>query len=339
MQEWSPEEGLTGELTNIYAGTELGLTEAPHLFKHAGWYLLTTAEGGTAFEHAVTYARSRNIRGPYETHPQKYLMTAKDTPDAPIQRTGHGQYVETHWGEGYHSFLTGRPIPDRQGNGRYCQLGRESGIERVEWRDDWPWLEDGGLLVRSNVPAPVDTQPALKGEANYDFQGPDLPMDFQWLRTPDRDRIFRVDHGLTLIGRESIGSWFEQSLVARRQENFVYEAETTLLDFEPVNYQQNAGLTTYYNRFKHHSLLVSFEPGLGRVLVLMSCPGDFPDGRLDYPLDTPVTLQDGPVELRVTVDHASQQFWWRQGRDWQKVAPFSMRPLLPMRAGAVPMGL
>jgi len=65
LQEWSPERGLFGPVTNIYAGTERGLTEAPHLFKRYGWYYLTTAEGGTGYSHAVTMARSRAITVPY----------------------------------------------------------------------------------------------------------------------------------------------------------------------------------------------------------------------------------------------------------------------------------
>ncbi|MCE0504117.1 glycoside hydrolase family 43 protein [Roseivivax sp. GX 12232] len=321
LQEWSPEKGLTGPVTNIYAGTTLGLTEAPHLFKRNGWYYLTTAEGGTGFDHAVTYARSRELHGPFETHPQNYLMTAKDDPEAPIQRTGHGQYLETHWGAQYHSFLMGRPIPGPDGKGRFCPLGRETGLERIVWRDDWPWLEAGGLRVRSEVPTPGAVRRAPRREVTYDFAGPDLPLDFQWLRTPHPERIFRVSKGLTLIGREGIGSWFEQSLVARRQEDFAYEAEARLDHFDPVSYQQNAGLTTYYNRFKHHALMVSHEPGIGRALVLMSCAGDFPDARVSFPLPEPVPVAPGPVELRVRVDHAEQRFSWRQDGPWQPIGP------------------
>jgi len=147
-----------------------------------------------------------------------------------------------------------------------------------------------------------------------------LPDEFQWLRTPEPDRIFRMDpDALVLIGRESIGSWFEQALVARRQEHLAYVAETTL-DIAPATYQQAAGLTTYYNRSKFHAALVTHEPGMGRVLTLMSCPGDWPDGRLTWPC-APVALDEGPVELRVVVDHAAQQFWWRQGGNWQKLGP------------------
>jgi beta-xylosidase len=76
-----------------------------------GWYYLTVAEGGTGYDHAVTMARSRNLTGPYELHPDTFLMTSKDAPDAPLQRAGHGQMVETPDGEIYHTHLCSRPLP------------------------------------------------------------------------------------------------------------------------------------------------------------------------------------------------------------------------------------
>ncbi len=61
-QEYSAkEQELVGERVNIFEGTPLGLTEAPHLYKRDGWYYLLTAEGGTAWNHAVTMARSQKI--------------------------------------------------------------------------------------------------------------------------------------------------------------------------------------------------------------------------------------------------------------------------------------
>lgn len=318
LQEWSPEQGLTGPVTNIYAGTPRGLSEAPHLFKREGYYYLTVAEGGTGYSHAVTMARSRRIEGPYETHPALHVLCA-DGSAGPIQRTGHGQYVETHWGDHYHSFLMGRPMSGPDGNGRFCPMGRETGLEKVVWRDGWLWLEQGGMVAREAVPSPTGAEAPERGAVRRKLTG-DLPPEFQWLRTPDTARIFRTgETGLTLIGRESIGSWFEQALVARRQEDFVYAAETRL-DFDPRTYQQAAGLTTYYNRSKFHAALITHEPGIGRALVLMSCPGDWPEGRLSWPAE-PVALADGPVDLRVEVDHARQQFWMRQGGDWLRFGP------------------
>ncbi len=318
LQEWSPAAGLTGPVVNIYAGTDRGLTEAPHLFTRNGYYYLTTAEGGTGYDHAVTLARSRLIAGPYETHPDKFVISAAGTA-GPIQRTGHGQYVETHWGGCYHSFLMGRPVAGPDGTGRFCPLGRESGLERVVWRDDWLYLEQGGLVVRRHVPTPVAVDPVLAGPVDRVFGGA-LPAEFQWLRTPFPDRIFRNDpDALVLIGRESVGSWFEQALVARRQEHHTYSAET-VLEFAPETYQQGAGLTTYYNRTKFHALVLSHEAGIGRALGLMSCPGNWPGGELVYP-GQQIAVMDGPVQLRVTVDQARQQFYWRQSGDWQPIGP------------------
>ena len=163
LQEWSPDNGLIGPVRNIYAGTDRGLTEAPHLFKREGYYYLTTAEGGTGYDHAVTMARSRDIWGPYETHPQKHLISAKGT-NGPIQRTGHGQYVETHWGTHYHTFLMGRPQVGPDG-AMFCATGRETGIDRVVWRDGWLWLEQGGQVVRDQVPSPTGASAAPRGRA------------------------------------------------------------------------------------------------------------------------------------------------------------------------------
>jgi xylan 1,4-beta-xylosidase len=160
LQEWDPQAGLTGEVTNIWPGTPRGLTEAPHLFRRGGWYYLTTAEGGTGYGHAVTMARARDIRGPYETHPDLHLMTAAHAPDHPIQRVGHGQYVEGPDGTAWHTFLMGRPIPGPDGQGRFCPLGRETGIERCVWREDgWLYLESGGQLPRVEVPAAAGAPP------------------------------------------------------------------------------------------------------------------------------------------------------------------------------------
>ena len=133
-------------------------------------------------------ARSRDIWGPYETQPDGHLLCAADAPDHPIQRTGHGQIVETHWGETYHTFLMGRPLP-----GRFCPMGRETGIERCVWGDDdWLYLQAGGRLARLEVPSPTDAMPAPETASRDVFDGSRLPDAFQWLRTPEPSRIFAL---------------------------------------------------------------------------------------------------------------------------------------------------
>jgi xylan 1,4-beta-xylosidase len=53
----------------LFKGTDLRVTEAPHIYKRNGYYYLLTAEGGTGYTHAMTMARSKNLRGPYELDP------------------------------------------------------------------------------------------------------------------------------------------------------------------------------------------------------------------------------------------------------------------------------
>ena len=127
---------------------------------------------------------------------------------------------------------------------------------------------------------------------------------------------------LRLFGRESIGSWFEQSLVARRQEHHDFSAET-VLEFQPDTYQQVAGLVHYYNRHKFHALGLTLHETLGRVLTILSCPGDYPDARLVFPAGSGVPVGEGPVALAMAVQGNDLQFFWREthARDWHAIGP------------------
>jgi xylan 1,4-beta-xylosidase len=311
LQEFDEVQGkLVGEITNIFPGSDLGLTEAPHLFRRGAYYYLTTAEGGTGYEHAVTYARSKTLRGPYETHPNKHLLTAVNAPDAPLQRTGHGQMVETQDGEFYHSFLCTRPLPGT----RRSPMGRETGIEKVTWgADDWPYLANGTLVPDAAVAAPpLVPQPWPAPVTKFDFATlAALPNVFQWPRTPATERVFDLSEGtsaLRLYGRESIGSWFEQALVATRQTEWVCSAETCV-EFAPETYQQMAGLTAYYNRTQFHYLALTQDPKTGaRALLIQSCK-DWPESRVEYPMGEMVAVPDeGPIWMRLEIDHGDLQF-------------------------------
>eukprot|EP01035_Chromulina_nebulosa_P042279 gene42279-57240_t len=87
-QEWDAKTGkLIGQIHNIFGGTELGLVEGAHIFRRNGWYYITAAEGGTGYDHAISFARSKSVTGPYEIHPDKYLLTAKGQALRPVLLT------------------------------------------------------------------------------------------------------------------------------------------------------------------------------------------------------------------------------------------------------------
>ena len=332
LQEWDAQAGrLIGAAKTIFAGSPHGFVEGPHLYKRGGWYYLTTAEGGTGYDHAVTMARSREIDGPYELHPNVHLITSKDAPEAELQRAGHGQIVETPTGEVYHTHLCSRPLPGL----RRSPLGRETAIQKCEWREDgWLYLAHGGQVPALEVEAAADSAPESVAH-DYQFTPEGLPLDLQWLRTPHPERIWSLTARpgwLRLIARESIGSWFEQALVARRQQHFRYRAETTL-EFEPHTFQQAAGLTTYYNRSKFYALALSFDESAGRCLTIMASLGD-PEGRVSFPGPAPLAVGDGPIRLGVSVNGAALQFQFAlPGSNWRDIGPVLDASLLSDEAG------
>jgi xylan 1,4-beta-xylosidase len=322
---------LVGPVRTIWHGTELGLTEGPHLYKRNGWYHLLTAEGGTGYDHAVSHARSRTIEGPYETHPQRHVFTAKDDPLHPLQRTGHGDLVETPEGRHFIVHLAGRPITQW----RRCVLGRETAIQEVEWHDDWLWLSSGGMLPQLNVDLPAAREEAEDAPAEYRFDT-QLHPDFQWLRTPEPERIFKLHEGkLRLFGRESIGSWFEQALVARRQTHFNYDAET-VVDILPADERVMAGLVAYYQRYNFYYLAVTAHSDGARELLIMSSESSFPDGNLRFPAAPLPLPNSGAVRLALSIRGEALQFSYGLGHsgELQPFGPVLDASLLSDEGGA-----
>jgi len=319
LQEYSPaERKLVGPIHNIFKGTPIGFTEGPHLYKRNGYYYLLTAEGGTGWGHAVTLARSRELTGPYELHPDTYILTARHRPDIELQRAGHADLVETQNGETYLVHLCGRPLPNR---GR-CTLGRETAIQPMTWsQDGWLRTSDGAGLPYTEVAAPpLPEHPFPAAREREDFESPTLPLDFQWLRSPWPDELFSLTARpgfLRLYGRETLGSHFRQSLVARRQQAHCYHAET-VMEFEPDGYQQMAGLICYYNSSKFHYLCVSHHEDLGKYVQAWSCNPDQPQPDV---FGTPVAIPAGePIHLRVEVDFERLYFAYRVGdREWTRL--------------------
>jgi len=329
LQEFDPSTNkLVGPKKTIFMGTDLALVEGPHLYKRNGWYYLLTAEGGTGYDHAVTFCRSRSIWGPYETHPDQHILTSKDAPLAALQRAGHGDIVDTPDGRTYLVHLTGRPTTQL----RRCVLGRETAIQEAYWGDDdWLYVKNGPVpSLYVDLPAERDDT-AYWSPKNYTFSSDNntLPIDFQWLRTPETSRIFRTnpsDGSLTLIGREAPGSWFEQALVARRQEHFSYDAETTI-DFHPEDEREFAGLTAYYCRFNFFYLTLSAHNDGQRELLIQASEASWPLGSLNAGLlKEPVQVpNEGKIRMKVSVRGKALQFWYaleggKEG-EWRKIGP------------------
>jgi xylan 1,4-beta-xylosidase len=335
LQEYDHEKKkLVGPINTIFSGSPLGLTEGPHLYKRGGWYYLIVAEGGTGYSHAVTMARSRELLGPYELHPDTHVLTSKFHPDATLQRGGHGDFVETPDGSVYMVHLCSRPLP-----GLYRSvLGRETAIQKCSWGNDgWLRLEGEKFVPKETVDAPNLPAYLFSAEPEIcDFAAAlELPDVFQWLRTPYPERLFSLKERpgyLRLFGRESIGSWYEQALVARRQTAFDYDAETQV-EASPASHLQMAGLIAYYNRFAYHYLSLTWDEKLGRCLQIFYCNGQWPNGMTMLGLDVPIPVPAGPVRMRVEVRGAALRFFYEKDGRWTRIGPVLDNSVLSDESG------
>ena len=139
-----------------------------------------------------------------------------------------------------------------------------------------------------------------------------MPRWASWLALTKRPGWLR------LRGRESLHSLFAQSLIARRLQSLRVTAETCL-EFSPTHFTQMAGLICYYDTRTHFYLRVTHDEMRGKILGIVLTD----DGVYDELVATDLAVNDwAKVFLRVTIDHASLQFFAsRDGVAWREVGP------------------
>lgn len=308
LQEYDPgKKKLVGKVKIIFTGSPLGITEGPHLYKRNGWYYLLTAEGGTFYNHAITMARSKQIEGPYEIDPQNPILTARYDCNLPLQRTGHGDLVETQNGDWYMVHICGRPLASK---GRSV-MGRETAIQKVVWtKEGWLRLVSGSNTPEIYVKGPNLKEHPWEEEAQRDdFDSNELNINFQTLRIPLDDTMMSLTERkgyLRLRGHESLSSHHHQSFVARRQQAFCYTAKTCL-EFNPKDFQQMAGLVCFYDTTNYIYLYISYEEKKGRVINLMiNNLNEF-----SYPIGDGIIIKERvPIYLKVEVNYDAAYFYY-----------------------------
>lgn len=316
IQEFDPAtRQLVGERRHFYRGTSLGVCEGPQILKKDGWYYLLCAAGGTGYLHAATVARAKTLDGPWEDSPYFPLLTARDDAANPLQKSGHACFVEIG-GEWYITHICARPLTER-GN---CTLGRETALQKIEWADGWPRLANGTHHPELVIPAPKaagNVRQLLDHSERVTFApDKDLPHTFKTLRTPltpETDYSLTARPGwLRLYGGQTLSSHHKQTLFARRWQHFAFTAAVKI-DFAPQNFQQVAGLVLFYDTCNWiYAYITRDERINARTLQIMRC--DFKD--FTYGSEA-VPLPDGEISLKVCVNGAEAQFYYKADGGWQ----------------------
>ena len=257
---------LVGKVETIFEGTNLDYTEGPHIYRRGEYYYLVCAEGGTGYGHAVTIARARDIRGPYEVDPENPILTTRHDPDYPLQRAGHASLVEQSDGSWLLAHLCSRPILG------HSILGRETALQNVYWtEDDWLRLDERRSLPALSFTPPAHLLPApmeLMLERD-DFSRGVSPL-YRSMRGPIKGIETLERGGLRLSGRESMMSNFDVTLLARRQTEFIGSASTQLR-CEPRLSEHMAGLAYLYNNENFLLLVLTLVNDCEPVIELWRC--------------------------------------------------------------------
>ncbi len=261
----------TGELLcdprRIWDGTGGAYPEAPHLYRAGDYYYLLIAEGGTEYGHMATIARGRSPFGPFEGNPDNPILTHRSL-RSPIQATGHADLVRDDDGSWWAVFLAIRPVgyPNRH------HLGRETFLAPVSWPEGgWPTIGDGGRVSLSmevsSLPAEIGEPPLRKERDDFDEGAPGFEWNF--LRNPrEKDWSLTERKGwLALRGSEAtLNDAASPAFLGRRQQHFECEARA-LLEFEPAEDGEEAGLTAYMNERFHYEIALTRMEGRPFVIV------------------------------------------------------------------------
>ena len=341
VQEYDPvRECLVGEPKNVFPGTGRGYTEGPHIYHIGEYYYLLMAEGGTGYDHMVTMARSKSLWGPYEEDPGNPVLTSDRKDPEALQRCGHADIVCTQNGEWYMVYLCGRPPK----NSRQCVLGRETSIQKVVWNDKgWLRLACGGRFGQWEAEEPSGISEHLFPEEEGKDYGRDdfensldkgaaseiLDVRYTSLRQSYDSYTSLTERPgyLRLYGQESLNSCYNVSMVARRQQAHLVQAET-VVDFAPTCREQMAGLAYMYDTGNFYLLVKTRDEEVGCQTLDLTGPAKLRLIKSDHFDVTDVISEisipeEGPLYLRVTTTHEglyAKFFYSLDGKEYQELA-------------------
>ncbi len=346
LQEYDPEKkAMIGPVRDIYRGEKIFL-EGPHIYKRQGWYYLFAADTGTGEGHGQSVLRSRDIWGPYEMLKENHgeqreeneafsILTSRHHEDILLQKSGHGDLVETPGGEWYMVHLCGRAFADRNPadagrfpNSRRYMMGRETAIQKILWREDgWPVLEAGGTTPQNEVPVPkeVSEEVLCRREAasplvRDDFEEKALSLDYQSLRIPMDEHYLSLSARpgwLRMYGRSGLSSRFSQTLIARRMREYCMEA-SACVEFEPEVFKQMAGLIFLYDCDNYLYLHISRDEDVGKCITLLKAENKKYEYLTDY---IPVREKEA-LYLKMETRNAMTRFYYGYSeKGWQEIGP------------------
>lgn len=293
---------LLTDTVRICYGTGGRCLEAPHLYHVNDWYYLVCAEGGTDLRHMTTVFRSKSPWGPYESHPNNPVLTAKDENAPALSAVGHADLVEDKYGQFWMIFLCYRTI------GKYHHLGRETGLVPIDWCDGWP------VAIGGKSPDAIINCPDRKGIDELiptriiemdDFSKADT-LDIKWNYLREFFADYWFEKGLVLKGNSfTLDDLATPAWIGRRQQHFNVNCSTSVT-VSTIDEKVEAGLSVLCSNRAWYAVAVSIRNGK-RVVVLKK---RIEDMQMEIVHILPDELQNMqcPIELYIDADEQLYTF-------------------------------
>ena len=243
--------------------------EGPHILQKDGFYYLIAAEGGTADQHSEVVFRSRKVEGPYIPYPKNPILTQRHLDPKrifPITCAGHADFVQTDAGDWWSVFLGSRPYPPVEEG--YTNIGRETFLAPVKWKDGWPVINPGYELVQYSYPYPLQSsidKDSHPYSGNFilrdEFDQPALHPDWVFLRTPHEewyDLESKKGFLSIKVRPEMCSGTLNPSFIGRRQQHAQGSASVAL-EFSPHGINEKAGLLVFHNEEHFYYLCKSVD--------------------------------------------------------------------------------
>ena len=314
---------LVGERHYLWRGCCQGVwAEGPHIYKKDGYYYLLISEGGTAYEHAMAVAISKDITGPYHNNPRNPVLSHRQfSYDYPITGVGHADLVELADGRWYSVALGWRLV-----DGVHGLLGRETFLLPVTWETEpYAWKDEkltfpvfapltGKIELRTPLPFAGNAQ---NDEVAFhdEFNKSTLRHEWNFRRAPEsKFHDLQQSPGALRLRLQAgvIGEGKQYSFVGIRQRHFQFEA-ITKMRFAPAVKGEEAGISALLND-RSAFLLTVGRIDDGDVLRLTHSAND---ERTDI---AAAAIDAGDLFLKVTGDYLSYRFYYSgDGKNWESL--------------------
>ncbi len=294
---------LTGESKKIWKGAvhHAIWPEGPHLYKKDGWYYLIHAEGGTAMEHAISAARSRELWGPYEGCKRNPIFTHRNLGAAyPVVAAGHGDLVEDGHGNWYIVMIAARRWEG------YGNTGRDTYLAKVSWEEDWPVINPGLGRLEDAVELPGEPERQISPAQSWHFYGKKLPHCFMALRNPKTERYTLTEREGSLriyAGKETLTDRESPSYVCLRQQEYEFRL-AALMEFFEGEETEEAGIAVMCNEENHLRLVKTYREKKPWI-SLISCQ----KGKTEVVAEQ--SIAEGRAEL-IMISRGQETDWYIQ---------------------------